>query len=224
MLSKKLYFIHSFDAKMHYSIYYSLLKIKDGDGIYIDDSVRSKKCNSRELGRWNFMVAEKDYSCGIYYALEIIRQSIFSAIESNKNCVDIALVPIKSDSDVCYVFNYEKEFENSIDIERVKKTKRLSEDHKNNENCECDTKISKQIFFKVIKPVLEEMFKKKNYQITTKIFKDKIVSERFGQFLISFKRDMNVIHIEWYVDKFSNDLIMDQKVAEAAEVELQLMA
>src|SRR5215211_7879851 len=109
MLSENLYFIHNFDAKMHYSIYYSLLKFKENDRIYINDSVQSKKCTHR-LGRWNFIAAEDDYSCGIYHALEIIRQSIFSAIENNKNSVDIALAPTKSDSDICYIFNYEKEF------------------------------------------------------------------------------------------------------------------
>lgn len=220
MLSKNLYFIHAFDAKMHYSIYYSLLNFKDNNGIYINDSVQGKKCKLG-LGRWNFIAASEDYSCGIYNALEIIRQSIFSAIENNKNSVDIALVPTKSDPDVCYIFNYEKEFENSIDIERIKKTKVLTADHRNNENCECDTKISKQIFFKVVKPVLEEMFKKEGYQITTKVFKDKIVNEHFGQFLIKFKRDLNVIRIEWCVDKYFDDLVIDQK---DAEMELQLTA
>ncbi len=221
MLNEKLYFIHNFDAKMHYSIYYSLLELKEGDGICINDSVQGKKCNLRALGRWNFIVADEDYSCGIYHALEMIRQSIFSAMENNKNSVDIALVPTKSDSDACYVFNYEKEFENSINIERLKNINILPENHKDNESCKCDTKISKQIFFKVIKPVLEEMFKKKDYQITTKVFKDKIVSERFGQFLISSKRDLSVIRIEWHMDKFFNDLIRDQ---EDAEIELQLIA
>jgi hypothetical protein len=217
MLSKNLYFIHNFDAKMHYSIYYSLLKVKDNDGIHLNDSVQSKKCN-RDLGRWNFIVDDEDYSHGVYHALEIIRQSIFSAKENNKSSVDIAFVSTKNDSDACYVFNYEEEFENYIDIERLKKTKVF---RKNNENCECDAKISKRIFFKVIKPVLEEVFRKTDYQITTKVFKDKTVSERFGQFLINFKQDLDVIHIEWSVDKFFNDLIMDQN---AAEMELQLTA
>lgn len=220
MLRKNLYFIHNFDTKMHYSIYHSLLKFKDHDGIDINDSVQNKKCN-RGLGRWNFIKTEEDYSCGIYHALEIIRQSIFTAMENNKNSVEIALIPTKSDSDVCYVFNYEKEFEYSIDIDRLKKTKVLPEDHRNNKNCECDTKVSKQIFFKVVKPVLEEMFKKTEYQITTKVLKDKRIMERFGQFLINFKRDLNVIHIEWCVDKFFNHLIMDQM---APEMELQLTA
>lgn len=205
MLSKKLYFIHNFDEKMHYSIYYSLLKIQDHDGIYINDSVQNKKCN-RKLGRWNFILAEEDYSCGIYYALEIIRQSIFSAMKKNKNSVDIALVSSKSDSDVCYLYNYEKEFEN---IEK----------YNNNQNCECNKKISKRIFFKVIKPVLEEMFKKSDYQITTNVFKDKILSERFGKFFINFL-DLNILHIEWCADNVFNDL-MDQK---ATEMELQLTA
>jgi hypothetical protein len=217
MLGKKLYFIHNFDAKMHYSIYYSLLKVKDNDEIYINDSVNSKNCN-HDLGRWNFIVADEDYSYGVYHALEIIRQNIFSAMENNKSSVDIALVSTKNNSDACYVFNYEKEFEDCIEIEKLKKNKVFG---KNNENCECDPKISKQIFFKVIKPVLEEIFRKTDYRITTKVFKDKIVRERFGQSLINFKQDLNVIHIEWSVEKFFNVLIMDQN---ATKMELQLTA
>lgn len=220
MLEKKLYFIHNFDAKMHYLIYYSLLKIKNNDGIYINDSVQSKKCN-RELGRWNFILANEDYSCGIYHALEIIRQSILSAIENNQNSVDIVLVPTKNDSNVCYTFNYEKEFENLIDIERLNKTKVWPPIHRNQKNCYCDTKISKQIFFKVVKPVLEEMFRKTDFQIKSKVFKNKIVRERFGQFLIKFKGDLDVIHIEWFVEKDFNDLMMDQN---AAVLEPQLIA
>lgn len=219
MLNKNLYFIHNFDAKMHYSIYYSLLKFQNNDGIDINDSVQSKKWN-HGIGRWEFIVAGENYTYGVYHALEIIRQNIFSAMENNKNSVDIALVPTKSDSDVCYVFNYEQEFENYIAIDQLKKTKILSADHRNNENWESNPKISKQLFFKVVKPVLEEMFKKTDYQITTKVFKDKKVIERVGQFLIKFKRDLDVIHIEWSVDKFFNDVIMDQK----AEMELQLTA
>lgn len=218
MLNKNLYFIHNFDAKMHYSIYYSLLKVEDNDEIHFNDSVHHKKCNHK-LGRWNFIVANEDYSCGVYNALEIIRQSVFSAMENNKNSVDIALVSTKSNVDDCYVFNWEQEFENHIDLEQLKKHKALPAEH--NENCECDTKISKQVFFKVIKPVLEEMFKKSDYRITKKIFKDKIVNERSGKFFINFKQNLNIIHIEWCVDKFFNDLILEQN---ANEMELQLMA
>lgn len=177
MLSKKIYFSHNFDEKMHYAMHYSLLK--DTDGIYVNDSVRSKKCN-RKLGRWNFSLAGEEYSCGTYYALEIIRQSVFSAIKNNKNSVDIALVPAENDSDVRYMFNCEK----PLDIDELKSAQILP-NHEDDENCTCDTKISKRIFFKVVKPVLEE------------VFKDKIVEEGFAQFSIDFKRDLNVIHIEW---------------------------
>lgn len=213
MLSKNLYFIHNFDAKMHYSIYYSLLKVEDNDEIHFNDSVQRKKCNHK-LGRWNFIVAGEDYSCGVYHALEIIRQGIFLAMENNKSSVDIALVSTRSNSDVCYVFNYEKEFKNYINMERLKKLKALPV----GESCECDKKISKKVFFKVVK-VLEEMLKKTNYKITKKIFKDQIVSERCGQLFVNFKQDLNVIHIEWCVDKFFNDLILKQN---ANEMELQL--
>lgn len=206
MLSKNLYFIHNFDAKMHYSIYYSLLKVEDNDEIHFNDSIQHKRCNHKP-GRWNFIVANEDYSCGVYHMLEIIRQGIFSAMKNNKNSVDIALIPTKSNSDICYVFNCEKEF-NYIDLEQLKKHKVLPADH--NDNCECDTKISKQVFFKVIKPVLEEMLRKTDYQITTKIFKDKAISERSGQFLINFKQDLNVIRIEKRVNKFFNEFILNQ--------------
>lgn len=218
MLSKNLYFIHNFDTKMHYSIYYSLLKMKDSDEIHFNDSVQRKKCNHK-LGRWNFMVANKDISCGVYNALEIIRQSVFSAMESNKNSVDIALVPTINDADDCYIFNCEQEFKNYIDIEQLKKHKAFPADYK--EKCECDTKISKQVFFKVIKPVLEEMFKKTDHKITINILKNKIISERPGQSLINFKRDLDIIRIEWCVDKFFNDSILKQN---ALEKELQLTA
>lgn len=155
MLNKNLYFIHNFDSKLHYSIYYSLLKVEDNNETHFNDSVQRKKCNHR-LGRWNFIVADEDYSCGVYHSLETIPQAILLPTKKNKNSVDIALVSTKNNPDICYVFNYEKKFKNYIDLDRLKKFKAVSEGQSG--NCKCDKKISKRVFFKVIKPVLEELF------------------------------------------------------------------
>ncbi|MDP1880197.1 MAG: hypothetical protein Q8K60_04585 [Parachlamydiaceae bacterium] len=152
MLNKILNFIHHFDEKMHYSIYYSLLKVKNEDGIFIEDAVHQKKC-PYQTGRWNFMIANKDYSCGIYKVLETIRQKFFSSIETNKKNIELILCLHKHNSDEVYSLN---DKENS----------------KNKEICKCDNKISKKIFFKVIKPVLDEMLKNTQYQIKTKIVKE----------------------------------------------------
>jgi hypothetical protein len=146
MLNKSLYFSHAFDAKMHYAMHYSLLKIEDHDEIYIHDSVLPEKCNQKK-GRWNFIIDGKDYSHGIYQALEVIRQSLFSAMESNKKSVDITLVQGKSNSDTYYVIKDSQELENG----------------------KCNARIPKQIFFKVVEPVLEEMLKETGHQLTTKI-------------------------------------------------------
>jgi hypothetical protein len=136
-------------------------------------------------------------------------------MKKNKNSVDIALVSIRSNADVCYILNCEQEFKYT-DREQSKKHKALPTDH--NENCESNTKISKQLFFKVIKPVLEDMFKRKGFKITTEV-KDKTISERHYQPGINFKRDLDIIRIEWCVDKFFNDLKQT-----ATEMELQLTA
>lgn len=123
----------------------------------------------------------------------------------------------KNDSDACYVVDCNKYFENYIDMEKLKKIKVLPEDQRN--HCECDTRISKSVLLNVVKPVLEVMFKKANFQITTKILKDKVVSELFGQYPMKFKRDLNVINIEWCVDKFFKEGARDKK---GSELELQL--
>lgn len=151
MLNKILHFIHHFDEKLHYLLYYS-----DINGIDIDDAVHRKKCH-HQMGRWNFKLADKDYSCGVYRILEAIRERFFtdekSSMSSQGKDIELILRLSKHDSD-----------EYSLS------------DVQNNENnggcdCDCNKKIPKEIFFKVVKPVLDEMLKKTDYKVKTKIVK-----------------------------------------------------
>lgn len=165
MLNNSLYFIHAFDAKMHFAIYHSLLEIEENSNISLHDST-SQVNDNPEKGRWKFIADGKDYSDGVYHTLEIIRKNFFSEVEGNEKKIGITLVPMKGNSDICYVLKDSQELEN--------------QDSKD------DVKISKQIFFKVIQPVLEEMCKKTGHHISLKILNTKQLIPKSNATNLSF--------------------------------------
>ena len=169
MFDKSLYFMHTFDAKMHHFLYHSLINISH-DEINLNDSVQNKKC-SHNLGRWNFTIKDKDYSCGVYQTLEMIRKTLLNALQNNKDSVDLEYIPIKNNPEECRIHVSEnRENPSKIDPEDREKLPAKYEDH---QICKCDPKISKSLFIKIIKPILEDIFKKNTPQMTIHVRENK---------------------------------------------------
>lgn len=189
-----------FSADAIYHNHFSLLNLVEMNSPEIE------KC-SLNRGKWRFVVSNWDYTCAVYDAVETIRLAILSAMKADQNRLEIALVSSKHNPNYYYFFNCNKQDENFIDIEKIKRRKVFSHHLSNFDRCECDTGISQKILSEVITPVLSHLMQLMNCKMSLIVIKDKIVSESSKPFSsMYFQRDLKAIRIEWGLNSVFSSL------------------